>query len=212
MGAGNINSTDITLDFESAARTKHATGVACAEYAASRTRFRDECEEYVRLDRRPYHERKSRYLVAADRMLRGGLCERDVVVDVGAGYTELDVCLRIDHGWRGRYVPVDGWIDGTDIEQWTPRYDYDWYAALEILEHLHDPRRLVNAFKATAKRGFVITTPNPDVVDVLAMDPTHITPLSRELLESWGLYTTVHNFYGRHEDGIAALWTREPVR
>ncbi|WP_431043342.1 hypothetical protein ACQUSR_16590 [Streptomyces sp. P1-3] len=178
----------------------------------TRNRHRNQCEEYARLDRRPYFERKARYEVAADRMRRGGLCDRDIVVDVGAGYTELDVCLRVDHGWRGRYVPVDGWLDGTDLEVWKPEDTFGWFAALEVLEHLKDPGRLVEEFKAKATRGFVITTPNPNVVDVLAMDPTHITPLSRDVLESWGIYTTVHKFYGRHEDGIAGLWTREPVR
>ncbi|MBB5123088.1 hypothetical protein [Streptomyces eurocidicus] len=178
----------------------------------SRIQHRKECEGYARLDRRPYHERKSRYQVACDRLLRGGLCERDIVVDIGAGYTELDFCLRTEHGWRGRYVPIDGWVDGTDIEKWAPEFDFHWFAALELLEHLHDPKRLVEELKARAEFGFVITTPNPDVVDVLAMDPTHITPLSRDLLESWGIYTTLHNFYGTHEDGIAGMWTRRDVR
>lgn len=206
-----VDRADVVMDRGNASRCRRR-GDADLAGDVARSRFRVTCEEYARLDRRPYHERKSRYLVAVDRMLRGGLCDRDIVVDIGAGYTELDVCLRVDHAWRGRYVPVDGWIDGTDIEEWTPEFDCDWYAALEILEHLRDPRRLVEELKASAKRGFVITTPNPEVVDVLAMDPTHVTPLPRGLLESWDLYTTVHNFYGRHEDGIAALWTRELVR
>lgn len=176
------------------------------------TTWREECDSYARLDRRPYFERKARYQVAADRLSRGGLNDRDTVVDVGAGWTELDICLRLEHGWRGRYVPVDGWIDGVDLETWEPDHSREWFVALELLEHLAHPRRLVEAMKAKATKGVVITTPNPDVVDVLAMDSTHVTVLDRTLLESWGLYTTVHNFYGRHEDGIAALWCRDGSR
>jgi hypothetical protein len=171
-----------------------------------------QCEEYTRTDRRPYHERASRYLTASDRLHRGGICDRDVLVDVGAGCTELDFCLRTEHRWRGRYVPVDGWIDGTDLEVWDPARAFDWFAALEVLEHLKDPERLVMVFRENARRGFVVTTPNPDVVDVRAMDPTHITPITRGDLEAWGLHTTVHNFYGTPADGLCGMWTREAVR
>ncbi|MFF3669080.1 hypothetical protein [Microtetraspora malaysiensis] len=167
------------------------------------------CEEYIRRPRRPYAERKARYQAAADRLYLGGLSNLDILVDVGAGLTELDVCLRVEHGWRGRYVPVDGWLDGVDLNTWEPDRCFDWFAALEILEHLNEPGRLVEVLQKHATRGLVVTTPNPDVWDVLAMDSTHVTPISRAMLEEWGFQTTLHTFYGKYQDGLTGLWLRD---
>jgi hypothetical protein len=175
-------------------------------------RLMDRCSTYIRVDRRPYSERKARYQVASDRLHRGGFCDRDILMDLGAGGTELDYCLRTEHGWRGRYAPVDGWIDGTDLEGWTPRRRPDWFAALEVLEHLQDPQSLIDMMREHAERGFVLTTPNADVVDVLAMDEDHVHAINREQLEGWGIYVTVHTFYGTPDDGLCGLWTREPIR
>jgi hypothetical protein len=161
--------------------------------------------------RRPYVERAGRYEVAADRLFTGGLTDRDVVADIGAGHTELDVCLRQTHGWRGRYVPVDRWTAPIDLDAWTPPVRWDWFACLEVLEHLHDPRRLLDCMLDAAIKGVVITTPNPEVVDVLAMDPTHRTPIRREQLAAWGLYTSLHNLYGTADDGICGVWYRDGI-
>jgi hypothetical protein len=68
--------------------------------------------------------------------------------------------------------------------------------------------RLPDVMCDAAGAGVVVTTPNPDVVDVLALDPTHRTPLTRQQLASAGLYTSVHNFYGTDGDGICGVWYR----
>ncbi|WP_436760235.1 hypothetical protein [Streptosporangium sp. V21-05] len=88
-----------------------------------------------------------------------------------------------------------------------PPRAFDWFACLEVLEHLRDPGRLVGALQDNATRGVVITTPNPEVWDVLAMDPTHLTPISQGMLREWGFRTTLHTFYGKYQDGITGLWT-----
>lgn len=160
--------------------------------------------------RRPYAERAARYATAADRLTAGGLCDLHTLADIGAGGTELDYLLRTQHGWRGRYLPVDRWTGPVDLdlEHWVPPRCWDWFACLEVLEHLADPMRLLNAMCDAAASGVVVTTPNPDVVNVLALDPTHRTPLTREQLASAGLYTSVHNFYGADGDGICGVWYR----
>ncbi|MBE1585075.1 hypothetical protein ACFPOI_49770 [Nonomuraea angiospora] len=89
---------------------------------------------------------------------------------------------------------MDAWVDGVDLNEWTPPRQYDWFAALELLEHLDKPERLVRALQRHATKGVVVTTPNPQVWDVLAMDPTHVTSLD--------------TFYGKYQDGIIGLWTR----
>ncbi|WP_440100006.1 hypothetical protein [Streptosporangium sp. H16] len=166
------------------------------------------CEEYIHRPRTPYRARKPRYDAAADRLFSARISNRDILVDVGAGGTELDVCLRVDYGWRGRYVPIDGWLDGVDLETWQPPRTFHWFACLEVLEHLHDPGRLVKALQDNATCGLVITTPNPEVWDVLSMDPTHLTPISQDMLKAWGFETTLHTFYGKYQDGITGMWTR----
>lgn len=166
-----------------------------------------QCEAYLRVPRGPYDARKLRYQVAGERLFDAKLSNWDVLVDVGAGRTELDLSLRRDYGWRGRYVPVDGWLDGTDLNTWDPPRDFDWFAALEVLEHLGDPARLVRALQRHATKGIVITTPNPEVWDVRAMDPTHVSPLSETQLREWGFDTTKHTFYGKYQDGLAGIWT-----
>jgi hypothetical protein len=178
----------------------------------SSQRLMDRCAAYICADRRPYSERKARYQVASDRLHQSGFSDRDTLLDLGAGGTELDYCLRTEHDWRGRYVPVDGWIDGTDLETWTPPHPPAWFAALEIVEHLQDPQRLIKVMKEHARRGFVLTTPNSAVVDVFAMDSDHVHAFTRTQLQAWGLHTTVHTFYGTPDDGLCGLWTKEPVR
>lgn len=155
-----------------------------------------------------YAGRRARYDAAADRLFSARLSNADIVVDVGAGGTELDVCLRVDWGWRGRYVPVDAWLDGVDLNRWTPPRRFDWFTALEVLEHLETPERLVRALQRYATKGVVVTTPNPQVWDVLAMDPTHVSPISRATLEEWGFQTGLLTFYGKYQDGIVGWWTR----
>lgn len=178
----------------------------CASTPASRIAL---AEEYLRGHRSLAFERQNRFLAAADRLRHHGLSDADLLYDLGAGYTELDYHLRVQHGWRGRYVPVDAWVDGTDLLTWTPPRRVGWFAALELLEHLADPLSVVNMMKAYCTGGFVVTTPNPATVDVLAQDPTHVTPLPEGQLQAWGMDTTLHNFYGQYQDGICAVWRRQ---
>ncbi|MGH8886948.1 MAG: hypothetical protein ACRDYX_17625 [Egibacteraceae bacterium] len=55
----------------------------------------------------------TRHRKAAGRLRERGLTNTDALVDVAAGRTELDYCLRQELGWRGRYIPIDSGIDGT---------------------------------------------------------------------------------------------------
>lgn len=178
----------------------------CAGTPASRMA---RSEEYLRGHRSLHFERAARFRATGDRLRNAGLNDSDILVDLGAGMTELDYYLRAEYGWRGRYVPLDAWVDGSfDLGTWQPARHVGWYAALEVLEHMEEPASLVERMKRSALGGFVITTPNADKVDVLRMDPTHVTALDQGILQSWGLRTTLHNFYGQYQDGIAGVWTR----
>lgn len=179
----------------------------CASFPVSRIA---QAEEYLRGHASLHFERAPRFRAASTVMRAAGLNDGDVLVDLGAGGTELDFFLRAEFGWRGRYVPMDAWIDGTfDLRTWVPARQVGWYAALEVLEHLEDPKGLVDRMKRSASSGLVVTTPNSKLVDVLAQDPTHVTALDEETLQGWGLKTSLHNFYGQYQDGICGLWRKE---
>lgn len=140
-----------------------------------------------------------------------GLKDEDTVVDVGAGWTEFDYCLRTEGHWRGRYIPVDGCVDGTDLEEWTPPRPAEWFVALELLEHLEDPGRLVRAMQAKATKGIIVSTPNPMTTDVLGMDPTHKTEIHQRMLREWGFqHVLKKSFYGGKKDSLFALWALNP--
>lgn len=170
-----------------------------------------EHDEY--LDERTgcYAYRAVRYSAAGTALHLAGLDHDHTVYDIGAGMTELDYHLRVALSWRGRYVPVDGSIDGTDLETWEPPRDVDYTVALELLEHLDDPGRLIAQLQAHTKRRIVVSVPNPRTVDVLGIDRTHRTVVTREFLESYGFKVTEETFYGGvfsngEPDSLFGIW------
>lgn len=127
-------------------------------------------------------------------------------MDVGAGWTELDYCLRRDGLWRGRYYPVDACLDGIDLDHWIPPREVDFIVCLETLEHLHRPHRLVSAMQAAATRAVIVSTPNPDETDVLGMDADHKHPVHLADLVTWGFRVEFAEFYGRGSDSLFGVW------
>lgn len=137
------------------------------------------------------------------------LSAQDTVIDLGACMTEFDYHLRTQLDWRGRYVPVDGAIDGTDLEEWYPIKKYDWVVGIEILEHMHNPRRLAQAMKAAAAKGVIVTTPNPAVVDVLNIDIDHHTAITTGMLLAWGFTVKPCALFGKKDDSLLAWWSAQ---
>jgi hypothetical protein len=107
-------------------------------------------------------------------------------------------------GRRGRYIPVDGAIDGVNLEFWTPARPVDWMVGIEIIEHMEDPERLVRAMVRGARKGVILTTPNPDVVDVLGCDRTHKTAVSTSDLLAWGFSSVPMPLFGKAGDTLLA--------
>lgn len=170
------------------------------------------CDAYLAQRDGTYDFRETRYRAVAqilDDPATFGDCltplnDRDTVVDIGACMTEFDYHLRTSLGWKGRYVPIDGAIDGTNLEYWVPPRDYEWVIGIEILEHMHDPRRLASQMMRAATKGVIVTTPNPDVVDVIAIDIDHVTPVSQRDLESWGFEVKPVALFGKPDDSLLA--------
>lgn len=172
------------------------------------------CDNYLDERTGKYEYRAIRYRATITAMLYGGLDNTMTVFDIGAGMTEFDYCLRKEFNWRGRYIPIDGGIDGTDLEVWTPPREAHWFVALEILEHLTDPYGLLNRMQAYATKGVVISTPNPETTDVLGMDPTHRCEIHRADLESAGMVVSTRRFYGGvfsngQPDSLFGVWHHE---
>lgn len=173
------------------------------------------CDEYLQSRTGQYEFRAVRYRAAAEFMRANGLADEDTVVDVGAGWTEFDYCLRAEYNWRGRYVPLDGWIDGSDLNHYVPSRDAEWFVALEILEHLEHPLTFTHRIQDFATKGIVFSTPNPRTTDVLGMDPTHISVINKTAMElSLGFTVTEQTFYGGvfsngEPDSLFGTWLRQ---
>lgn len=165
------------------------------------------CDTYLAERQGHYDWRAIRYRAAVDLMrIAPGLSDLDTVFDIGAGWTELDFCLRNEYGWRGRYCPIDGGIDGTNLNAWSPPREAEWFVALEILEHLTQPIMLLEKIKLHASKGVVLSTPNPRTTDVLGMDDTHVTPIKARWLEDAGFTVQERSFYGQPADSLFAWW------
>lgn len=171
-----------------------------------------DCNTYIGAREGSYLFRTRRYKQAAaclglDPSLptRHALTDNDTLVDVGACMTEFDVYLR-SIGWRGRYVPVDAAIDGTDLNKWEPTRMFEWFVGIEIVEHIKDPIGLINVMQEFATKGVVLTTPNPDVVDVLEIDPTHVSSVSQRQLEAMGFTVYPVPAFGVEGDTLLAAW------
>lgn len=171
------------------------------------------CDQYLDSRTGKYEYRAVRYRAAINWMFSSGLDDTMTIVDIGAGMTELDFCLRREFNWRGRYIPVDGGIDGTDLNVWSPPREAHYFVALEILEHLRDPMRLAKDLLAKAIRGVVVSTPNPRTTDVIGMDPTHVSEVHISDLAMAGFHVDEKTFYGGvfsngEPDSLFATWQR----
>lgn len=171
------------------------------------------CDNYMDERTGKYEYRAVRYRHAIDLMYSEGLNDSMTIFDVGAGMTEFDYTLRAEYGWRGRYIPIDGGIDGTDLNQWTPPREAHWFVALELVEHLNNWRGLVEKMLSNASQGVVLSTPNPRTTDVIGMDPTHVVEVHPWELEAYGFRVSEETFYGGvfsngEPDSLFARWTR----
>jgi trans-aconitate methyltransferase len=121
-----------------------------------------------------YEFRCRRYAAVLDVLCVMGFSTTDSLCDVGCGAQEFEKFCR-EQGWTGEYTAVDGSIDGTDLDVWLPERTFDWMIAIEVIEHLHDPHRMLQTLRQHSVKGSAVTTPNPEVVDVLAIDRTHVS-------------------------------------
>lgn len=169
------------------------------------------CDNYLDERTGKYEYRAVRYRAAIEWMLSQGLDNSMTVVDVGAGMTEFDYTLRAEYGFRGRYIPVDGGIDGTDLNVWSPPREAHFFVGLEIIEHLPRWMGFLDRVMRKATKGVVLSTPNPRTTDVLGMDPTHTQPVYMEDLEWFNFTVSEETFYGGvfsngEPDSLFATW------
>ena len=146
----------------------------------SPTQWKAECEAYLRAQG-PWESRSRRYRAVWRALLQMGFMTGDLVVDVGAGMCDFARYMYRTENQQFRYLPLDGSIDGRDIEKMREEFPFgDWMVCIETVEHMHDPYGLLDVMKARANKGVAVTTPNPRVTDVLALDSDHKHAISIE--------------------------------
>jgi hypothetical protein len=185
----------------------------------SAAKHRTDCETYLGERKGTYEFRCKRYRAVADRMEQLGLAAYDKIVDIGAGRCEFGLYLRERFSSLNLYyMPFDGSLDGVNLEKWVPPIEADFYIAIEFLEHLSYPWRLMTDMRRMSRKGVVLTTPNPKCTDVLGMDRTHKTPISMQQLSFHGfrcraqrmftetkMDTIIAWDYGRQDGSVSTL-------
>jgi hypothetical protein len=169
----------------------------------------ENCDNYLGARTGRYEWRAIRYRAALGAMQKIGLADTDTVFDIGAGWTEFDFCLRTEFNSRCRYIPVDGCMDGVQLDEWIPPRKAEWFVVLELIEHLADPWRLVREMQGRASKGIIISTPNTDNLGhkaVVDMDSTHVFPIYQHELTWRGFQVFPSSFYGADNDSILGVW------
>lgn len=165
----------------------------------------NKCRAYIAARRSSYWFRCRRYRAVAERLFKMGLQNKHTLLDLGAGRADFDYYLRRTWNWKGIYVPVDGGIDGTDLEHWGfGDFQPDFCVAIEVIEHLEFPLNFCIKMQQRTKIGIVVTTPNPRTTDVIAMDNDHKTAVPRASLEFIGMRVKEKSFFGKHRDSLLA--------
>ena len=170
-------------------------------------------DEYLSERTGTFEHRAVRYRAALSALQRLGLSDDHTVFDIGAGWTELDITMRVEGEWKGRYIPIDLGLDPAhDLETWCPPRPADFAVALEVLEHLDNPWRLVTELQQRVP-VIVVSVPNPRTVDVMGIDQTHRTVICADELEAFGFTVSEELFYGGvysagQKDALFGVWTR----
>lgn len=159
--------------------------------------------DYLNARTGKYEWRCQRYDGVINKLAAMGLDDNDTVIDLGAGREEFHKRL-LERGYRVNYFPIDASIDGVDLDTWKPIARADFFVAIELLEHLWHPFRLMQEMAGHADKGIAATTPNPRTTDVLGMDPTHVIPIYAEQFRYHGWDTEIRSFYGQEDDSVLA--------
>lgn len=159
-----------------------------------------EAKSYLAASTGSYEKRLTRYRLASQQL---GLGPHTPLTDLGSGRKEMERHLREDHGWRGLYTPVDAAEDGTDLNFWQPRPHkaHRYYSALEVLEHLPNWKNLLANLRAAGPHSLVATVPDPEQVDIFAMDDTHVSAIHAEDFEALGFVVSRVSIYGGYYGG-----------
>lgn len=162
------------------------------------------CEDYLSTRQGSYEFRCIRYKGVADKLYDMGLDRWDDIVDIGAGRQQFESYMRLERKWEGEYIPIDGSIDGTNLEEWLPGCRYSFMVAIEVLEHLNTWERMMMIMENFTICGAVATVPNPKTVDVLGCDPTHVSVIHEHDFREHNWSVQPVSFFHKPDDTLLA--------
>ena len=151
-----------------------------------------------------YENRHQLYTRVAYELFELGLGDEDKIVEVGAASGEFDYFMRAEQDWRGIYLPIDVSIDGTNLEEWAPLLHSSFFVSIDRLSELRSPFSLMSMLQIRARKGVVVTVPNPDFKEQ-APDRRIVTAISTDDFHLHGWEASKDSFFGNTEDSIIAV-------
>src|SRR5688572_25110926 len=164
----------------------------------------ESCQKYIGSRHSTYEFRSIRYEAVLDSLRMLGLKNGDSILDVGGADGEFGRFVA-EQGISVRYQVVDGMLDGTDLNTWDAKETCDFAVSIEVIEHLKEPRKFLETLDAVTKKGVVLTTPNPHVTDVKAMDATHISEVYPADFYAQGYKVYPATLFFENGDSLLAL-------
>lgn len=128
-----------------------------------------------------------------------GLADGDLVVESGNERSQFGDYLLTELGWRGRYLQACGLPDGPDLDSWVPQTGADFFVAFDLLDRLRTPFTLMAMMRLRARKGAVVTVPNP------VMGGVRVTPISLDDFELHGWDARALSLRGGVSDSIMAV-------
>lgn len=163
--------------------------------------LRQSCSSYVQSRKATYRFRKPRFDDAAAKL---NIQPHSTLLDIGGGNGDFGRAVS-DIGLDCNYINLDGSTTGINLEALTRVGNPDHISCLEVLEHLHHWEHVLDLITHSYAKSAVCSVPNPEAVDVLRCDPTHVSIVPAWAFTSRGWTVEPRSYFGTTSDTLLAF-------